>query len=1152
MATANKLFNNFVGGAVTPFLRARTDLETYLKSVAVMQNFFSRNEGGASYRMGTNLVSQTRGNRIAFLVPFQFSDIQAFELEFTDQSIRFLINDGMVTEAAKPIETLSSDGVFFVTNHGFTNGQTVFLDNIDGPDSLNGQFFIVANATTNTFTLQAVTGSTEKGQPVGITLAFTSSDVEGDPIDISGLDAYVGSGTVARVYEISTPYLEADLELIQYAQDGDTIYLVHRNYAPMKLVRTSNTSWTLGTYTRTNDPFTGIGDYPGVVCFIDSGRLIMGSTINHPSTIWGSQSPSSGTTNFDNFKLGTTPTSGISFTLSPLNGKIDAIRWIANTSKFMVVGCYGSIRLLYGNTITEAISPISVQAPSVNNFAAAPIPPVVNGISLFYVQRGGLILRSLEYDFLQDWYDTVDRNLVTKHITLQGYRKIIGVQGNPDIIWAVMNDGRLIAMTHNEKEQISGWHTHYIGGTSLAEDGITIQPWAKVISIGSLPRDDGYDQLWLTVQRQIGGQTVNSIEFMSDQIDYPVEDDFFTDEANEVADRAAYRAQLYKTQKAANHLDMAANFDSTNAAALSIAVSSEPKPGAWAIFAGGFTGQLVRKFDQSGQLMHVATIGSAKGLAIDGDNNRYFLLSTGPTISSRSLDGSVDGQDAFTTPADIFLDGFDLLAQFGGEDSVGNKIVLSSDGAYLYAAVFGADKVTLNVVKVSVSTGTVVAYGVSAVSFSARKHGLTIALSSDGLLVYIIGLGAAGVYVESFDAALNSLGNVAAGINGADTACGSAISDDGSTIAFIACSDSIGSQRQVTVIDTASLSFSSFIMGGEFTALNLAFVRGTNDQLYIPGQFVPGIPLSADRSSVSIVSTGGALLGSYSTGNFMESVDTINVDPATGVIYMFDATSDSAFILDPAEGGLMIIVPLGEPSATAFVFENKSNAQGTIYTVTADRDTFTPGSVGQQIVSKSASGGSAEIIDCISARQVLVKQLIDLSNDLSIASNGSFLASTVVTGLAYLEGETVGVIADGGAHPDCVVQDGKITLEFPVTTAIVGYKFKGIIKSLNLDVGGITGPAQGKTRVIPHVIINFLNSVGTKFGSSLYKLKAIVFRKTTDEMDVPTLPVTGNDKIVFRDNYNEKKKEIVIVQDVPLPCNILGLDIEVATSDDQD
>lgn len=50
-------------------------------------------------------------------------------------------------------------------------------------------------------------------------------------------------------YEIVTPYVEADLPGLNYAQSADVMTIVHKSYAPMELSRLSETSWTLAAIT---------------------------------------------------------------------------------------------------------------------------------------------------------------------------------------------------------------------------------------------------------------------------------------------------------------------------------------------------------------------------------------------------------------------------------------------------------------------------------------------------------------------------------------------------------------------------------------------------------------------------------------------------------------------------------------------------------------------------------------------------------------------------------------------------------------------------------------------------------------------------------------------------------------------------------------
>lgn len=50
-------------------------------------------------------------------------------------------------------------------------------------------------------------------------------------------------------YEITSPYLEADLMELQFVQSADVITIVHQNYAPRDLSRTADTAWTLSVIT---------------------------------------------------------------------------------------------------------------------------------------------------------------------------------------------------------------------------------------------------------------------------------------------------------------------------------------------------------------------------------------------------------------------------------------------------------------------------------------------------------------------------------------------------------------------------------------------------------------------------------------------------------------------------------------------------------------------------------------------------------------------------------------------------------------------------------------------------------------------------------------------------------------------------------------
>jgi hypothetical protein len=63
-------------------------------------------------------------------------------------------------------------------------------------------------------------------------------------------------------YEISSPYTQAQLAALDYTQGSDTMFLFHEAVPIYKLVRISDTNWTLAAVTFLAEPFEDPGTYP--------------------------------------------------------------------------------------------------------------------------------------------------------------------------------------------------------------------------------------------------------------------------------------------------------------------------------------------------------------------------------------------------------------------------------------------------------------------------------------------------------------------------------------------------------------------------------------------------------------------------------------------------------------------------------------------------------------------------------------------------------------------------------------------------------------------------------------------------------------------------------------------------------------------------
>ena len=88
-----------------------------------------------------------------------------------------------------------------------------------------------------------------------------------------------------------------------------------------------------------------------------------------------------------------------------------------------------------------------------------------------------------------------------------GEIKDITFQDMPyNIIWARLNDGKLIACTYNKSLNMMAWSNHVIGGTESSAH-------AKVESITSIPSST-HTQVYMVVKRTINSATVRYVEYL--------------------------------------------------------------------------------------------------------------------------------------------------------------------------------------------------------------------------------------------------------------------------------------------------------------------------------------------------------------------------------------------------------------------------------------------------------------------------------------------------------------------------------------------------------------------------------------------------------------------------------------------------------------
>ena len=108
MAKASPILTSFNAGELSPYLDGRVDLNKYTSGCSRLENFIPTVQGPAMRRSGTRFVEEVKSsaNR-TWLVRFEFSETQAYILEFGNQYIRFYTNHGQVLSGGSPYEIAS-------------------------------------------------------------------------------------------------------------------------------------------------------------------------------------------------------------------------------------------------------------------------------------------------------------------------------------------------------------------------------------------------------------------------------------------------------------------------------------------------------------------------------------------------------------------------------------------------------------------------------------------------------------------------------------------------------------------------------------------------------------------------------------------------------------------------------------------------------------------------------------------------------------------------------------------------------------------------------------------------------------------------------------------------------------------------------------
>lgn len=517
---------SFTGGELSPALYARNDLAKYAIGLKTLKNGFVRAEGSVSNRAGLEFVCEAKNSdSLIRLIPFSFNTEQTYIIELGNNYARFIKDGSLIVHpeetehSLEPVEIetgYSSTDLFNIkyaqnadvltlchknylpselsrkSHYDWELKPINFEPQIKAPENLEGVWtggsekkttytYVVTAVKKDTYEESnrseevSVQGEIEANWGVSEYITLTFSEVE-NAVEyniyrsVNGVFGYVGTTS-------STTFVDDKIE--------------------------PDLSSTAPIFT---NPFENDNN-PSCVNYFQQ-RKVFASLKNSPQQLVASQT---GTNNNFNISRPLSASDSINLTLS--EREVNEIRHIIALNDLILLTSGGEWKLNGSDGAFTAS--VSLVASPQSFYGCSNVLPVVSGNMILFVQSGGSVVRDLGYSYMSDGYDGGELSIYANHL-FEG-KQIVDMAYSKEpyrILWCVMSDGTINALTYNKKEDVSGWHKHETDG--------------KFESV-AVVREGFEDVAYFVVKRIINGQEKRYIERMSTRYVEKTQDGIFLD-----------------------------------------------------------------------------------------------------------------------------------------------------------------------------------------------------------------------------------------------------------------------------------------------------------------------------------------------------------------------------------------------------------------------------------------------------------------------------------------------------------------------------------------------------------------------------------------------------------------------------------------------
>jgi hypothetical protein len=194
------------------------------------------------------------------------------------------------------------------------------------------------------------------------------------------------------------------------------------------------------------------------------------------------------------------------------------------------------------------------------------------------------------------------------------------------------------------------------------------------------------------------------------------------------------------------------------------------------------------------------------------------------------------------------------------------------------------------------------------------------------------------------------------------------------------------------------------------------------------------------------------------------------------------------------------------------------------------------------VVRRTINGQSKRYVERMQSRQFANQ------NDAFFVDCGatySGVPTTSISGLTWLEGKTVSILADGAVHPQRVVTGGAITLDNEASKVHIGLPITADMRTLPVALGLQDGSfGQGRVKNINKIWLRVFLSSGIFAGPDFDALVEAK-QRTTEPYGSPPVLKSEEIPIMTTADWNDSG-QLAVRQSDPLPLTVVSVTMELS------